>query len=259
VWKNAYSLISGPDERNAYEIIVRLVPQSRGGSAWLHANAKQGDVLEVEPPQNFFAPPRLAKRHLLLSAGIGITPFLAYLKVPGLVYEMHHCCKAEEAAAFRALLPAGANVTIHTGRNALNLPELLKAQPLNTHLSMCGPEEFMDLGHATARHLGWPEQKIHLETFGGATGGAPFVAHLKRSGVTVKVGADETLLEAMEAAGLNPPCLCRGGACGECELTVLDGVPAHHDHYLSDAQRAAGKSMMACVSRAQTPELVLDF
>jgi ferredoxin len=53
--------------------------------------------------------------------------------------------------------------------------------------------------------------------------------------------------------------LCRGGACGECELPVLEGVPDHHDHVLSDAQHAAGASMMTCVSRAKTPELVLDF
>ena len=258
VWKNAYSITSAA-EAPAYEIMVRRVEKSRGGSAWLHDHAKAGDVLEVQPPQNLFAPQRLAKRYLLLSAGIGITPFLSYLKLPGLVYELHHCCKPEDEAAFLALLPSGPQVTLHTSRNTLNLEELLKCQKLDTHLSVCGPESFMDVVLATASHAGWPAAKVHKESFGGATGGEPFVARLRRSGVTVTVGREESLLDAMEAAGLAPPCLCRGGACGECKLHVLDGVPAHHDHYLSEAERAANNEIMICVSRAKTPELVLDF
>jgi ferredoxin-NADP reductase len=258
VWKNAYSITSAADAP-AYEIMVRRVEKSRGGSAWLHDHAKVGDVLEVYPPQNLFAPQRKAKRHLLLSAGIGITPFLSYLKLPGLAYEMHHCCKPEAEAAFRALLPSGPQVTLHTSRNTLNLEALLKRQKLDTHLSVCGPESFMDVVLATAAHVGWSAAKVHKESFGGATGGEPFVVHLKRSGVAVNVGREESLLDAMEAAGLTPPCLCRGGACGECKLTVLDGVPAHHDHYLSETERAANNAIMICVSRAKTTELVLDF
>lgn len=258
VWRNAYSITSAADAP-AYEIMVRRVEKSRGGSAWLHDHAKPGDVLEVYPPQNLFAPQRKAKRHLLLSAGIGITPFLSYIKAPGLAYEFHHCCKPEDEAAFRALLPVGPQVTLHTSRHTLNLEALLKQQPLGTHLSVCGPESFMEMAVATAAHAGWPEAKVHKESFGGATGGEPFIAHLKRSGVTVNVGREESLLDAMEAAGLAPPCLCRGGACGECKLMVLNGVPAHHDHYLSEVERAANNAIMICVSRAKTPELVLDF
>lgn len=258
VWKNAYSITSAA-EAPAYEIMVRRVEKSRGGSAWLHDHAKVEDVLEVYPPQNLFAPQRLAKRHLLLSAGIGITPFLSYVRLAGLAYEFHHCCKPEDETAFRALLPSGPQVTLHTSRHTLNLEELLKRQPLGTHLSVCGPESFMDMVLATAAHAGWPEAKVHKESFGGATGGEPFVARLKRSGITVNVGREESLLDAMEAAGLAPPCLCRGGACGECKLPVLEGVPDHHDHYLSEIERAGNDVIMTCVSRAKTPELVLDF
>jgi ferredoxin-NADP reductase len=256
VWKNAYSITSAPGAA-VYEIIVRRVENSRGGSAWLHDHAQIGNVLEAQAPQNFFSPPRTARKHLLLSAGIGITPFLSYLHVPGLNFEWHHCGKAEDTAAFKALLPD--NVVLHTGRNTLNLAALLATQKLDTHLSLCGPENFMAFALATAAHAGWPDAKIHKESFGGATGGEAFTVHLRRSGKSVNVGPDESLLDALEAAGLAPPCLCRGGACGECKLPVLAGVPAHHDHYLSPTERAANDAIMTCVSRAQTPELVLDF
>jgi ferredoxin-NADP reductase len=258
VWKNAYSITSAPGT-GVYTIIVRHVEHSRGGSAWLHDHAKTGDMLEVQPPQNLFAPPRTARQHLLLSAGIGITPFLSYLHVPGMNFELHHCCKAEDAAAFTALLPNAPNVTLHTSRNSLSLAALLASQKVDTHLSLCGPEAFMDFALATAEHAGWAAQKIHKESFGGATGGTPFTVRLRRSNQTINVGPEESLLDALEAAGLAPPCLCRGGACGECKLPVLEGVPAHHDHYLSPTERAANDTIMTCVSRAQTPELVLDF
>jgi ferredoxin-NADP reductase len=262
IWKNAYSLVSAPGERRQYEIIVRRVEHSRGGSAWLHDHAGVGQEIEICAPANVFPIAMTAKKHLLLSAGIGLTPFLAYLpalRAANAGFELHHCCRVGEADAFRALLPAADNIVLHTSRNSFDLPKLLAAQRLHTHLYVCGPENFMDVVVASAVKLGWPSSKIHQESFGGTTGGPPFQVTLARSGVALQVAADETLLEALEKAGLEPPCLCRGGACGVCELPVLSGVPEHHDHYLSAQQRAANRAIMICVSRAKTPELVLDL
>jgi len=259
VWKNAYSLVSSG---SAYEIIVRRVVHSRGGSAWLHDHAEIGEKIEISLPANLFPIARTAQKHLLLSAGIGITPFLAYvpvLRAQEKKFEWHHCCKLVDAPAFAAVFPPGREARLHTGRNSLNLETLLERQKLNTHLYVCGPAEFMDAAVAMSKKLGWPGAKIHTESFGGATGGAPFSVKLAKSNVTVDVGPEESLLEALENAGLNPPSLCRGGACGECELPVLAGTLDHHDHFLSEAQRQSGTSMMTCVSRAKTPELVLDF
>jgi ferredoxin-NADP reductase len=261
VWKNAYSLVSPPDERLRYEIIVRRVENSRGGSAWLHDHAEIGQEIEIGLPANLFPIARTAQKHLLLSAGIGITPFLAYfpvLQAGSDIFEWHHCCKLADAPAFSALLPRGREITLHTGRNTLNLEALLSRQKLNTHLYVCGPAEFMDVAVAAAQKLGWPAAKIHKESFGGATGGAPFTVKLAKSNLTIHVGPEESLLEALENAGLNPPCLCRGGACGECELPVLEGIPEHHDHFLSARKRAENTAIMACVSRAKTI-LLLDF
>jgi ferredoxin-NADP reductase len=255
----AYSLAGVSPARDAYEIIVRRVPASRGGSAWLHQVAAVGDVLEAEPPQNFFCPPRHAKRHLLISAGIGVTPFLSYAAALAAPFELHHVCKTADAPAFAALLPRGAPITLHSGRAAFDLKGLLAAQKLDTHLSVCGPDDFMAAVVQTAAACGWPRAKLHRESFGGVAGGAPFTVTLAKSAITLEVGPEESLLEALERAGLNPPSLCRGGACGACELAVLGGIPEHHDHVLSTETRAAHTAIMTCVSRAKTPELVLDF
>jgi len=67
------------------------------------------------------------------------------------------------------------------------------------------------------------------------------------------------MLEAIEAAGVAEPSLCRGGACGECVTRVLEGVPDHRDNFLSANERASGVLVMPCISRSLTPILVLDL
>ncbi len=73
--------------------------------------------------------------------------------------------------------------------------------------------------------------------------------------------AEMSMLEAIEAAGVDADYLCRGGVCGRCEVNVLelDGALLHHDHFLTDAEKASGKKIMPCVSRARCDRLVLDI
>ena len=55
------------------------------------------------------------------------------------------------------------------------------------------------------------------------------------------------------------PFSCREGVCGTCETKVIEGEPDHRDSVLTTAERAENGSMMICVSRARSPELVLDL
>ncbi|MFS8039198.1 PDR/VanB family oxidoreductase [Xanthobacter sp. AM11] len=266
VMKNAYSLVSPPMERTRYDIIVRLVAQSRGGSVFLHQAVRPGDVMEMAYPVSLFPLAARAKKHLLISGGIGLTPMLSYLpelKARGARFELHQLASGEEAPVFERLLApyaAGEEIRVHGGgRAAFDLAGLLARQPLGTHVYVCGPHSLMDAVTGTAAALGWPAGKVHKESFGGATGGLAFRAVLARSGIEVEVGENQTLLEAIEAAGASAPCLCRGGACGECVTPVIEGEVDHRDDFLSAAEKAGGKLAMICVSRARGPRLVLDL
>jgi ferredoxin len=112
-----------------------------------------------------------------------------------------------------------------------------------------------------ARAAGWPSESLHTERFLSPPGGAAFRVRLARSGISVKVGEDQSVLEALEAAGLAPPSLCRGGACGRCETAVVscDGTLVHNDHYLGPQDRESGGKIMICVSRLRGRELVVDL
>jgi len=82
---------------------------------------------------------------------------------------------------------------------------------------------------------------------------------LKRSGLTFIVPPDKGILQVLIEEGIDPMYDCQRGECGICQVAVLEGVPDHRDHILSDDERAGNKVMQICVSRAKTPRLVLDL
>jgi ferredoxin-NADP reductase len=260
--RNSYTLVSA-DPEAGYELIVRRVDRSRGGSRHIHEALAVGDILPATMPHNLFALHSQAKKHLLIGGGIGVTPmlaFLAHLRGAGATFELHQIAAPAEAAVFEALLAVrdGERVHVHAGRGAFDVSALLAVQPLGTHVYTCGPAGLMDAVEAAAAALGWPQSHVHREDF-GASGGEPFVLRLARSGIEIAVASDQTMLEAIEAAGVETPSLCRGGACGVCQLPVREGTPEHRDHYLSEDERASGCHVMPCMSRSRSPVLVLDI
>ncbi|GJE27189.1 PDR/VanB family oxidoreductase [Methylobacterium organophilum] len=263
VWKNAYSLVTPPEARDAYAIIVRRVEASRGGSHFLHDHLRIGDRVEIGAPASLFPIASLARRHILIGGGIGLTPFLSFLPVlraRGAAFELHQYCTDAETETFGQLLAeAGGAVTIHGSASRRSVAEILADQPLGTHVYTCGPERLMAAVEQAALDLGWPSHSIHKESFGGAEGGKPFTVRLARSGRSIAVSETQSLLEALEAAGVEAPCLCRGGACGVCLTGVIDGAVEHRDHVLTEAERADGKLIATCVSRARSDALVLDL
>ena len=83
-------------------------------------------------------------------------------------------------------------------------------------------------------------------------GGAPFSVVLPGNKEhVIEVSSDQSMLEALEDAGVEVDSMCRVGACGKCRLEVqgCTGRIAHNDHVLDAAERAEGSAMMPCVSR----------
>ncbi|WP_425560337.1 2Fe-2S iron-sulfur cluster-binding protein [Microcella frigidaquae] len=81
----------------------------------------------------------------------------------------------------------------------------------------------------------------------------------QRSGTRVEVAAEESILAALQGAGLPVATSCGTGVCGTCETRVLRGTPLHLDSVMPDADKDEVGVFYPCVSRARTPELVLDL
>ena len=86
-----------------------------------------------------------------------------------------------------------------------------------------------------------------------------FILELVKSGQRLQVGADQTALQVLEAAGLDVPMSCGQGICGTCLTQVVAGKPDHWDMYLTPEEQEKGDCMMVCCSRSQTARLVLDL
>ena len=91
-----------------------------------------------------------------------------------------------------------------------------------------------------------------------AMGDHAFIVELK-DGTELEVGADQTILDAIEASGRRVLTSCREGNCGTCETNVLAGEVDHRDEVLDDDEKASNDVMMICVSRAKGERLVLDL
>lgn len=268
VHRNPYSLMGSPANTSAYHISVRRQEKSRGGSVFMHDNVNVGMSFKITYPVNLFSLAKKGRKHVLIAGGIGITPFMsqiADLKRMGADFELHYAFRSPEHGAFSEQLEEICSEKLHCYTDShggrLNLDELLGKQPLGTHVYVCGPNSMVVAVLEAARDFGWPESHIHSEQFLAPPIGEPFKIQLARSNKEIQVPAEMSMLEAIEAAGVEADFLCRGGVCGRCELQVLetDGALLHNDHFLTDAEKASGKKIMPCVSRAKCERLVLDI
>jgi dimethylamine monooxygenase subunit B len=268
VHRNPYSLMSSPADLDHYEIGVRRMEESRGGSHFMHDEVRVGSIIDIAHPVNLFPLDKIARKHLFVAGGIGITPMmaqLAELHAGEIPYELHYGVRGPEHAAFlrelEARAPGRVNMYYDSANQRVQFDSLLSNQPLGTHLYVCGPAALINIAVQSARAWGWPESHVHWEQFSAPPVGEAFDVHLAKSNLDVHVVPDQSLLESIEAAGVEVPYLCRGGVCGFCRTDVveLDGELVHNDHYLSDEEKASGKAIMPCVSRARCKKLVLDL
>ncbi|MGA2291530.1 2Fe-2S iron-sulfur cluster-binding protein [Bradyrhizobium sp.] len=83
---------------------------------------------------------------------------------------------------------------------------------------------------------------------------------LPRLGKEISVGANQTLLEALEAASVDMIFDCRRGECGLCALPILsfEGELDHRDVFFSAAEKAGNTKLCTCVSRVYGASITLD-
>ena len=272
-----YSLCNDPKESHRYLIGVLRDPASRGGSQAMHEGVQEGQLLQISTPKNHFPLAHDAKRSLLLAGGIGVTPILCMaerLAITGADFAMHYGTRSRDKTAFYERIGTSSyakNVQFHFDDGAaeqkLDIAAALAA-PQNSpksgvHLYVCGPKGFMDAVLNTARQQGWPESQLHYEFFAAEVvkldSDAGFEIKLASSGRVIPVLKDQTVVQALSAAGVDVQTSCEQGVCGTCLTRVLEGVPDHKDMYLTPEEQAANDQFLPCCSRAKTPLLVLDL
>jgi cytochrome P450/ferredoxin-NADP reductase len=268
-----YSLCGDPAQASQYRIAVLRELGGRGGSAELHNLAEVGATVSVRALRNHF-PLVAAEDYLLLAGGIGVTPLLAMVRelvATGARFTVVYGGRTGSSMAFtddlRAL--AGDRLTLLPAdvHGLPDLESLLDGVGPSTEIYCCGPGSMIsDLEKAcTQRGL---SSRLHLERFSAGdelevtfdpAENTEFEVTLARTGKTLHVPASKRLIEVVAEAVPGLSYDCEKGYCGACETSVISGVPEHRDSVLTEAERAAGASMMICVGRCHSEELVLDL
>jgi ferredoxin-NADP reductase len=242
-------------------------PDGRGGSAYLHDELAVGEPVGVGGPRNNF-PLVSAPHYLFVAGGIGITPLLPMIHQANLLgadWQLLYGGRRRGSMAFlNELAGYGERVRAVPQEEfgLLDLAGFLGEPRPDTRVYCCGPAPL--LAAIEAACAGWPAYTLRTERFVGQeldtpARDIPFEVVLARSGGSLTVTPNLSVLHAVRAAGVDVLSSCRQGTCGTCETTVLAGQPDHRDSILEDNERAAGDCMFICVSRALGDRLVLDL
>lgn len=268
-----YSLCNDPAETHRYVIGVLKDVKGRGGSVRVHEALKVGDTVRVSRPRNHFELQPEQTSALLIAGGIGITPLKSMahsLLRAGTPFELHHCARSSDVAAFIDELdafnqraPGSARWHFDNGQigAGLDLAALLESQPEGTHLYFCGPPGFMKACTLAAAH--WRPGTVHSEHFQAPTSTAPVApttgatVRLAQSGCELVLPDGGSLLDLLAEHGLRVPTSCMSGLCGTCKTGYSDGEVEHNDFILGDDEKAS--CLTPCVSRVTSRSITLHL
>ncbi|WCT73783.1 PDR/VanB family oxidoreductase [Sphingomonas naphthae] len=263
----SYSLVNDPAIRGYYEIAVHHAIDGRGGSKHIHEQWRVGQVLEISAPKNNFPMDESAGHTVLVAGGIGITPMLpmiARLEKLKKSWELHYVAATPDRAAYVDRVEEYPQVEIAydgvPGGQRLDLKAICGRAPADAHLYCCGPTGMLEA--FVAINADRPKGHAHIEYFSAETelateGG--YALDCVRSKKRIVVEEGETMLDAMLSAGIDVGFACSEGICGTCQVKVLDGIPDHRDHFLTEDEKAENKSIMVCCSGSKSATLVLDI
>jgi ferredoxin-NADP reductase len=255
-----YSLCGDAGDTALYRIAVRRIPGGGGGSIEVHDALAVGTTVTTGGPRNAFpltvpgygSP---TQRLRFIAGGIGITPILPMLARAerlGVDWSMMYTGRNRDSLPFLdEVSEFGDRIEIRTD-DVSGLPsaaDLLGDCPDGSTVYACGPAPLLTA--VRARLAGRDDVELHFERFAAppVVDGREFSVAIASTGTTVRVAADETLLGALNRAGVHAPYSCQQGFCGTCRTRVLTGAVEHRDTLLTDPERAAGM-MLICVSRA---------
>lgn len=255
-------------DNTSYTLTIKTVNPGFA-SPWILANWKEGDEVDISGPLGdfYYNGIKDAKNVIALAGGSGITPFysMAAAIVDGIedfnltiLYGSRTADgillkdEIEELAAKSNGKVKVVHVLSHEEKEGYEhgflTAELIKKYAPDDDYSvfMCGPKAMYTFGEGECKKLGLPKRRYRAEMSGdymNVVNNADYpkdqigkeykftvVIHGEKQEITCK--ADQSLIWALEAAGIKAPTHCRSGECGWCHSRLISGdvyVPADAD------------------------------
>lgn len=263
-----YSLSSAPSQalKGIYELTIKTNPNGFAAD-WMLENLKEGDEIEASSPQGNFYYENLrdAKNVIALAGGSGITPFISMAQAIRDGAEDFNLTilfgsRSEDAILFKAELDEIAKQcnkvkVVHVlsdeekegyEHGFISAELIKKYAPENYSIFICGPEAMYRFAKKEIEKLNLPSRLVRSEMLGVThkvyeQEGYPQDKCDKTFKLTVKQGPKETVIDAfsgesvlvaIERAGIKAPSRCRSGECGWCRSRLLSGevfTPAENE------------------------------
>jgi ferredoxin-NADP reductase len=274
--RRSYSLCNEPSDGHRYVVGVKKASPSQGASSYIHDHLRVGQRIEISRPRNNFPLIRPAARSIFIAGGIGITPIwsmIQTLESEGGLWRLYYAARTSKDAAFLRELQALS--VAHPGWidirfdhepdvAMLDIEGIVKENMgIGVHFYACGPSPMLDAFEAATKSI--PETNRHLERFSAdakeasAAALTEYDAVLAKSGMTLRITPEKSLLDTLLDAGVSVEFSCMEGICGSCRVAVQEGLPDHRDHVLTEAERARNDTVLVCCCGSRTQRLVLDL
>ena len=266
----AYLLCSSPLDALEGKAAITIRSNPGGFAAdKLLSTLKVGDEVISSDPQGFFYYEDLrdAKHVIGLAGGSGITPFLsmAYAIRDGvedfdltLLFgsrDVENILFKDELDAISAVCPKFRVVHVLSDAEVegyehgfITADMIKKYAPANEEYSvfLCGPEGMYRFLKPEIEKLGLPERRFRrkmidvtktpwdCEGYPQDCRGKEYKLVVRQGAAeyTLTANADETVLTAIERAGIKAPSRCRSGECGWCRSRLIEGtvfIPAENE------------------------------
>ncbi len=245
-----YSIVSTPRQALANKLIL-AIENAGFVSGYLHEKVQVGNrFIMTEPSGEFhYETLRDCQNIICIAGGSGITPFVSMagsLADGDESYRMllFYGARTAKQLAYKAELDALAarcrNVQViyvlsdescdGCEQGFVSAALMKKYTDLvDTTFFLCGPQAMYDFVEQELSPLQLPKKALHRDA--SCCGDLPaehpeqlkLTVHMRDEVYIIPANTKETLLTAMERAGLNAPNKCRAGGCGFCHSKWLSG------------------------------------
>ena len=272
-----YSISSAPYEtRGEHPYVEITVRKSKGDgffSDYLYDRAKVGDkfISEVGLGQFYHDPIRDSHDVTCIAGGSGITPFVSMAKAVKhsdldinltilfgsvtlddiILKDELEACVCDKVKVVHVL--SGVNPGWKGETGFIGHDKMEKYSTKDTTFFVCGPSALYDYAASSLAKINVPKRRIRFEVFGETKhvetlpdfpeGVAEKTFQIKvLRGIhqdVIPAKGNESILVALERAGIDVKVQCRSGVCACCRIRVLEG-----NFYINkdnDVRRAADK------------------
>ena len=292
--RRSYSICSSEDE--PLSVLVKKIPEGVFSHYAMH-QLKEGDVLEVQPPEGKFTlSPNLADKTLMaFAAGSGITPMMSLIKThlsnsDSSRFILVYGNQSPEKTIFKAEIDqlrskypnrffvqyvfsrSNEEDAIYGRVDASVINRMLNKVYADQDIKkfyICGPEPMINTVADLLKDRGYDDDQVAFELFYAADDDKNAAQALDGK-TQVKVILDDeefeltmdqkdVVLDAVLDHDIDAPYSCQGGICSSCVALLREGeVEMKKNQILADDEVEEGL-ILTCQSLPRSSHIVVDY